>query len=73
MVDSLKAVFHIYKHDRHGNSSVVDKRPSGYVTGLLEAARQHGGGVLIPKQDPRTGEWAVIDSEGNLFLAVEEQ
>lgn len=68
-----RAVFYIWKYDKHGGAQVVDTWGSGYVVGLMEAARQHGEGVLTPKHDRRTGEWAVIDSGGNLFLAVERQ
>lgn len=68
-----KAIFHIWKYSKDGSSKIVDTRSSGYIVGLMEAARQHGGRVLTPKHHPRTGEWAVIDDEGNLFLAIERQ
>jgi hypothetical protein len=68
----VKAVYHLVRHDRHGGRDVVDVRDNGRVGTLIDTARQHGGWVLKPIFNRKTGAWAVTDSDGNLFLAEEQ-
>lgn len=68
----MRAVYHLVRYDRHGGRDVVDVRDNGRVGTLVDTARQHGGWVLKPTFNRRTGEWAVTDSDGNLFLAEEQ-
>lgn len=66
------ACFHFVCYDRHGGHKVVDIRDNARIGTLIEVARQHGGWVLKPVFDKFKGGWAVLDSDGNLFLAEEQ-
>ena len=68
----MRAVYHLVRYDRHGGREVVDIRDNGRIGTLMDVARQHGGLILRPKLNYRTGDWAVTDNDGNLFLAEEQ-
>lgn len=60
--------YYVIRYSRKGERVACGTAKTKGLVPLMLVAEQFGGGVLMPKYNWGTKEWAVTDSEGNLFV-----